>query len=72
MFRLIEADFTSAGKLHLRNGSPSSLLDFGTRNMLLRERSHFGLQIVTHEVKFVNTILLGRVECSFGGRQGED
>jgi hypothetical protein len=40
--------------------------------VVLREESHFGFQIVAHEIEFVDTILVGRVECSFGGRQAED
>src|SRR5260370_7438327 len=72
MFRLIEADLASTGKPHLRNGTPSFFLNFRALNVLLREGSHFGFQIVAHEIEFVDTILIGRVECAFCRRQGKD
>src|ERR1700674_4790555 len=72
MLRLIEADLASTGKPHLRNGTPSCFLNFRALNVLLRERSHFGFQIVAHEIEFVDTILIGRVKCGFCRRQGED
>ena len=39
---------------------------------LLRDGSHLGLQIVAHEIEFVDAILIGRVKCSFCWRQGEE
>jgi hypothetical protein len=72
MLRLIKADLASAGKLHLRNGTPSWFLNFRALDALLCEGSHFGFQIVAHEIEFVGTILIGRVECGFCRRQGED
>src|ERR1700674_200113 len=72
MLRLIEADLASTGKPHLRNGTPSCFLNFRALNVLLRERSHFGFQIVAHEIEFVDTILVGRVKCGFCRRQRED
>src|SRR5258708_33732648 len=72
MFRLIEADLASTGKPHLRNGTPSFFVNFRALNFLLREGSHFGFQAVAHEIEFVDTILIGRVECGFCRRQGED
>jgi len=72
MLRLIKADLASTGKPHLRNGTPSFFLNFRALNVLLREGSHFGFQIAAHEIEFVDTILIGRVECGFGRRQGED
>jgi hypothetical protein len=70
---LIEADLASAGKLHLRNGSPSCFLNRGTLNVLFREGGHFGFQIVAYEIEFVDTtIFIGRMECGFCRRQGED
>jgi hypothetical protein len=53
MFRLIKADLASAGKLHLRDGTPSWFLNFRALNALLFEGSHFGFQIVAHEIEFV-------------------
>src|SRR5437879_3338536 len=73
MFRLIEADLAATGKMHLRNGTPSCFLNFGAPNVLLCEGGHFGFQVFAHEVEFVGTtIFVGRVECGFCGRQGED
>ncbi len=72
MLRLIKADLASTGKLHLRNGTPSCFLNFGAFNVLLREGSHFGFQIVAHEIEFVETVLIRRVECGFCRRQSED
>ena len=74
MFRLIEADLASAGKLHLCNGTPSCFLNGGALNVLLCEGGHLGFQVVAHEIEFVGTttIFAGRVECGLCGRQGED
>src|SRR5258705_10737981 len=73
MFRLIEADLASTGKLHLCNGTPSCFLNCGAPNVLLREGGHFGFQVVADEIELVDdTIFIGRVECGFCRRQGED
>jgi hypothetical protein len=40
---LIKPDVAATGKPHLRNGTPSCLLDLGARDALLRERSHLAL-----------------------------
>src|SRR5438445_3925683 len=72
MLRLIKADLASAGKLHLRNGTPSWFLNFRALDALLCEGSDFGFQVVAHEIEFVDTILIGRVECGFCRRRGED
>jgi hypothetical protein len=69
---LIEADLAATGKPHFRDGTPSSFLNFRTLHTLFRERSHFGFQIVAHEIEFVDSTLLGRVECGFCRRQGEN
>src|ERR1700745_2812425 len=71
MLGLIKANLPTTGKPHLRNGTPSRLLNFGALNTLLRERSHLGLQVFAHEVEFVN-IPLRRMECGFYWRQGEN
>src|SRR5712692_5170239 len=72
MLRLIQADFASTGKPHLRNGTPSCFLNLRALNALLRQGSHLGFQAVAHEIEFVGTILIGRVECGFRRRQRED
>src|SRR3981081_4297911 len=73
MLRLIEADLASTGQLHPGNGSPSCFLNGRTVNVLFRQGRHFGLQVVAHEIEFVdNTTLVGRMECGFCRRQSED
>jgi hypothetical protein len=65
---LIEANIASTGKPHLRNGTPSCLLNFRALNALLRERSHLGFQIVAHEIEFVDIVSEGWNAASAGGR----
>src|ERR1700730_2946791 len=73
MLGLIEADLASAGKRYLRNGTPSCFLNCGALNVLLCEGGYFGFQVVAYEIEFVGiAMLIGRVECGFGRRQGED
>ena len=72
MLWLIKADLASTGKPHFCNGAPSLFVNFGALNVLLCEGGHFGFQVVAHEIEFVGTILIGRVECGFCRRQGED
>ena len=72
MFRLIKVDVASTGKPYSRDGTPLRFLNFGAHDIFLRERSHFGFQIVAQEIEFMDTILIRRVECGFGRRQGED
>src|SRR5216683_2439845 len=73
MFRLIEADLAATGKLHLCHGAPSSFLNCGALNILLREGDYLGFQVVAHEVEFVgDTTFVGGVKCGFCRRQGED
>jgi hypothetical protein len=72
MPRLIEADLASTGKPPFRNGTPSRFLNRRAHNILLREGSHFGFQIVAHEIDFLGAPLIGRVDCGFCWRQGED
>src|SRR5215470_5262164 len=72
MLRLIEANLGSTGQQHLSNRTPSGLLNFRTLNILLCEGSYFSFQVVTHEEKFMNCIVVRRVESSFRRRQGED
>jgi hypothetical protein len=72
MLRLIKVDLASTRKPYLRNGAPSFFLHFRALDALLSEGSQFSFQIVTHEIEFVGTILIGRVECGFCRRQSED
>jgi hypothetical protein len=73
MFWLIKADLASAGKPHLRSGTPTCFLNRGALKVLFYEGGYLGFQVVAHEVEFVSTtIFVGRVECGFCGRQGKD
>jgi hypothetical protein len=63
MLGLIKADLASTGKPHLCNRTPSLFLNFRALNALFFEGSHLDLQVVTHEIKFVGTTLIGRVDC---------
>src|ERR1700691_6030422 len=72
MLRLIQADIAASGKPYLRDGTPSRFLDFRAFDALLCEGSHFGFQIVAHEIELVGATRIGRVDCGFGRRQGED
>jgi hypothetical protein len=71
MLRLIKADLASTWKPHLRDGAPSCFLNFRALNALLCEGSHFGFQVVAHEIEVLGA-LIGWVYCDFSGRQGED
>jgi hypothetical protein len=72
MLGLIKADLASTGKPHLCNRTPSLFLNFRALNALFFEGTHLDLQIVTHEIEFVGTTLIGRVDCGFCRRQGEN
>jgi hypothetical protein len=72
MLWLIKADLASTRKPNPRHGAPSLLFNCGTLNAFRREASHFGLQIVAHEIKFVNTVLIGRMERRLCTGQGEE
>jgi hypothetical protein len=72
MLRLIKADLPSTWKPHLRNGTPSCLVNFRALNALLCEGIHFGFQVFAHEIEVLGANLIGRVYCGFSGRQGED
>ena len=72
MLRLIKANATSARKLHFCNGTPPFFLNFRAFHVLLGEGHHFGFQIVAQKIKFVDTIVVGRMECRFRRGQGED
>src|ERR1700683_1913594 len=72
MFRLIKADLASTRKPNLRNRTPSRFLNLRALNLFLRERSHFGLQIVANKIDFPDITLIGRVDCDLCWRQPED
>src|SRR5205814_4729392 len=58
-------------KRHLRNGTPSCLLNFRAFYAPVCERCDLGFQVVAHEIELVGP-LLGGVECGFRRGQGED
>src|ERR1700680_4866601 len=72
MFRLIKANAASAGELHLGDGAPPFFVNFRALNVLLREGSHLGFQIVAQEIKFVDTIVIGRMKSRLRRRQSKD
>jgi hypothetical protein len=72
MLRLVKADFAPAGKLHLGYKTPLRFLNFGAFDAAPRKGSHFSFQVVAHEIKFVDTILIGRVKGDLCWGQGED
>src|ERR1700687_4430074 len=72
MLRLIEGDSASTGELHLRDGTPRSFPNLRELDVLFREGSHLGFQVVAHQIELVNTILIGRMERGFCRRQGEN
>src|SRR6267142_5056001 len=72
MLRLIQVDVATTRKAHLRNGTPSLILNFRALDILLRQGSHFGFQIVAHQIEFMDTVLLARLERGFRRRQRKD
>jgi hypothetical protein len=72
MLRLIKPDLASTGEPHPRNGTPPLFLNVRALNSLLCEGSHFGFEIVAHEIEFVRATFIGRVNCGFRRGQGED
>src|SRR2546425_2758783 len=72
MLRLIQADFTSAGKTDLCDRTPSGFLHVRHTDTLLSECHDFGLQVVTHEIEFVPLTRVGRVNSHFCRRERED
>jgi hypothetical protein len=72
MLRLIEANAASARKLHFCYGTPPFFLNFRAFHVRVGEGRHFGFQIVAQEIKFVDTIVAGRMECCFGRGLGEN
>src|SRR5258708_30262168 len=70
MLRLIQVDVASTGQAHLCNGTPSFFLNLRARNVLLRQRGHFGFQVVAHQIEFVDIIFSpGWNAASAGGRE---
>src|SRR5215831_366673 len=72
MLWLVQAHQATPGKSYLGDRTPSCFLNFRTLNIFLGEGSHLRFQIVANEIEFVAAIFVGRVECSFCWRQGED
>ena len=72
MLRLIKANLASTGKPHLRNGAPPFLMNRRALHALHRQRSQLGFQVITQEIELMDAIPIGRVECGFCRRQGED
>src|SRR5271166_1516668 len=72
MLGLVEADLSASGKRDRGQTAPA-LLFHGTALHFLRfQRFHRRLEVVAHEVQFVQVILLGRMKRSFRRRQGKN
>src|ERR1700736_512932 len=72
MLRLVEANFTSAGKTDLCDRAPSRFLQVRDADTLLSECGDLGLQVVTHEKEFVPLKRFGGMNGHFCRRQRED
>src|SRR5262245_9386698 len=72
MLRLVEANFTSAGKTDLGDRTPSGFLQVRHCDTLRSEGDDLGLQIVTHQKEFVPLKFLGGMNGQFCRRQRED
>src|ERR1700687_4344552 len=72
MLRVIEGDSACTGELHLQDGTPRSFPNLRDLDVLVREGSHLGFQVVAHQIELVDTILIGRMERGFCRRQGEN
>src|SRR3954462_15344321 len=72
MLRLVETHFASAWKPDLGDRTPSRFLHFRTSDALLPQRRHLRLQIVTHEIEFIPSMLLGRMNRQFRRRERDD
>jgi len=70
--RLIKADLPASGKRDLGDQAPPRLLQGGAGDAPLRQRGNLGLEIITHEVQLVTTILIGRMKSGLTRRQSED
>src|SRR5690349_2109210 len=71
MLGLIETDFAPTRKLYPCDGTPPFFVNPRAGDAFFYERSHFVLQIVTHEKKFVRAIFFGWVEGGFRRRQSK-
>jgi hypothetical protein len=72
MLWLVEADLATTGKLDVGHGTPSFFMNRGASDAPFCERSHFGCQVVAHEIEFVWAIFIGGVERGFSGRECEN
>jgi len=72
MHRLVKTYFASSRKPKVGDRSPPCILHLRTGNAFLSEFRYLGLQVVTHEVKFVATTLFGGMNRRFRWRQRED
>jgi len=72
MFRLIEADFAATWQKYASDGTPSFFVNCGVPDAFFCKRSHFGFQVVAHEIEFVRAIFFGGMERGLTWRQCED
>jgi|SRR5215471_14176805 len=72
MFRLIEPNLSTAGKLHLRDGAPSLLLNWRTLDAFISEGGHLGFEVIAHEVEFMGAVFARWMDRGLSWRQRED
>src|SRR5262249_14564649 len=72
MARLIDTQLSAAGKSDLREQAPTQVLNRAGCNALLFQLLDEGLDIVAHEIKLMNVVLLRGMYCNLCWRQSED
>jgi hypothetical protein len=72
MLWLIEVDFTTPGKADSGNQTPPGLLNVGTNDAFPAERSHFGREVVAHQIEGMAAVFIRRVKGNLRRWQGED
>src|SRR5208337_1263954 len=69
---LVQPDLATSGENNRGQAAPAHLLHRTTLHFLPFQRLHRRLQVVAHEVQFVQVVLFGRMKRSFCGRQRKD
>ena len=72
VFGLVEADFGAAWEAEFCDGAPTGFFYGRKVDALFCEGSHFGFEVVAHEVELVAAGFFRRDGCGFGGWERED
>src|SRR5437867_8640657 len=72
MFRLVETNCAAAGELDPGDRTPLCFFHFRTPDVLFSECRHLGVQVVTHEIKFMRDTVFGGMHGHFCRRQREN